>query len=121
MWSNAAEGYIRELKKVAGGEMIKSRSPKHLELEAYIISNATNYLFVLDDEVIDKIMSGETSNIIQFLKFEWYWWFYFRDSVVPFPYDNMVLVRYLGPSINVGSALKSNILKLNVQVVHRST
>ena len=106
--------------------MIKSWSPKwlwydYLELEAYIISNTTNSLLVLDDEVLDKIISVETSNIIQVLKFEWYWLFYFRDSIVPFPYDKMVLVTYLSPSINIGSALTSKILKLDLQVIHRST
>ena len=125
-WQNAAEGGIREVKKGAGRKMIKQRSPKKLwddclELEGYIRSNTAHDIFMLDGEVPETIMSGETSDISQFCEFEWYEWVYFRDAAVSFPEDKLVLGRYLGPSIDIGPALTAKILKQNGQVVHRST
>ena len=46
-------------------------------------------------------------------------WVYFRGSIMPFIGDKLVLGRYLGSSIDVGTALIENILKSNVQVVYR--
>ena len=76
-WQNAAEGAIRELKKGAGRKMIKARSPKRLwddclELEAYIRSNTVHDIFILNWEVPETIMSGETSDISQFCEHAWY-------------------------------------------------
>ena len=76
-WQNAAEGAIRELKKGAGRKMIKRRSPKKLwddclELEGYIRSNTAHDIFMLNGEVPETIMLGETSDISQFCEFEWY-------------------------------------------------
>ena len=76
---------------------------------------------MLNGEVPETIMSGETSDISQFCEFEWYEWVYFRDTVVSFPEDKLVLGRYLGPSIDVGPALTAKILKQNGEIVHRST
>ena len=66
-------------------------------------------------------MSGEISDITTFYKFGWYQWVYFRDTSVPFPGKKLVLGRYCGPSIDVGPALTSNILRKNRQQVHRYT
>ena len=70
------------LKKGAGRKMIKKRSPKKLwddclELEGYIRSNTAHDIFMLNGEVPETIMSGETSDISQFCEFEWYDWVYF--------------------------------------------
>ena len=106
--------------------MLKTKSPKRLwddclELEAYIRSNTAHDIFMLNGEVPETIMSGETSDISQFCELEWYQWVYFRDTQVSFPDDKLVLGRYLGPSIDVGPALTAKILKSNGEVVHRST
>ena len=63
-------------------------------------------------------MSGETSDISQFCELEWYEWVKFRDTAMQFPEDDLVLGRYLGPSIDVGPALTAKILKSNGEVVH---
>ena len=78
-WSNATERDIKELKKEASCKMLWSRAPKHLwdnclELEAYIRSNTAHEIFKLDGEVCKTVMSGETSNISQFCKLEWFEW-----------------------------------------------
>ena len=64
-------------------------------------------------------MSGETSDISQFCEFELYEWIMFRDSVVSFQEDNMVLGRYLVPSIDIGPDMTANILKSNGEVIYR--
>ncbi len=45
----------------------------------------------------------------------------FRDNVPTFPDNKLTLGRYLGPEINIGSALTAKILKSNGQTVCRST
>ena len=74
-WSNAAEREIKELKKGAGGKLLKSRAPKWfwddcLELEVYIRSNTAHKIYRLDWKVPETVMSGETSEISQFFKLE---------------------------------------------------
>eukprot|EP00957_Ditylum_brightwellii_P024389 1840887-Ditylum_brightwellii.AAC.2 len=66
-------------------------------------------------------MSGETLDINQFCSFEFYEWVIFRDKPVQNPDKNPTLGRYLGPSIDIDSALTANILKENDQTVHQST
>ena len=65
-------------------------------------------------------MSGETLDISQLCELEWYEWIIFRELVVSFPEDKMVLGIYLGPIIDVGLAMTAKILKPNVEVVHQS-
>ena len=45
----------------------------------------------------------------------------FRDSELSFPEDNMVLRRYLGPSIYIELTMTVKIMKSNREVVHRLT
>ena len=66
-------------------------------------------------------MSGKISYITTFCKVGWYKWVYFRDTSVNFPGYKLVLGSYYGPSIDVGPALTSNILRNNGQQVHGST
>ncbi len=45
----------------------------------------------------------------------------FRDTILSFPDDTHILGRYLGPPIDVCSALTVKILKWNGQVIFQST
>ncbi len=45
----------------------------------------------------------------------------FWDNLPTFPDDKLILGRYLGPATDVGTALTATILKLNGQIVSRST
>ena len=106
--------------------MSKMKSPKVLwddclEFEAYIRSNRTLDIFDMDGMTPETNMSEETSDITIFCEFRWYQWVYFRDTCVIFHGDKLVLGRYCGTIIDVGSILTANILRKNGQQVHRST
>ena len=106
--------------------MLKARSPKRLwydcvELELYAHYNKAHNIYCLNGDTHEIIMSGETSDISQFFELEWYEWIMFRESEVSFPEYNMVLGRYLGPSIDIGPDMTVKILKSNGEVVHWST
>ena len=125
-WQQAAEGCIRELKRGVSRKMIKTGSPKTLwdhclELEALIRSSTCNDIYETNGETPETIMSGSTADISHISEFAWYDWVMFRDNTPTFPDDKLILGRYLGPAIDVGSALTAKILKSNGQFVCRST
>ncbi|KAI2504427.1 Reverse transcriptase (RNA-dependent DNA polymerase) [Fragilaria crotonensis] len=125
-WSNAAEAAIRELKKGVGRQMVKSGAPKRLwddclEREAYIRSHTAHDIYRLNGQVPETVVSGETADISPFALFKWYEWVLFRDTSVTYPDDSMVLGRDLGPAIDIGPAMTRKVLKMNGQVVYRST
>ena len=67
--------------------MIKSGSPKKLwddclELEVCIRSNTAHDIYMLNGEVLETVMSGETSDISQFCELEWHEWVKFRDAAM---------------------------------------
>jgi hypothetical protein len=64
-------------------------------------------------------MKGGTADISSIAKFGWYEWVMFRNNLPSFPDNKLTLGRYLGPSIDVGSALTAKILKSNGQFVCR--
>ena len=78
-------------------------------------------IYCLNGDTPETIMSGETLDISQFCKLEWYEWIMFRDSAVLFPWGKMVLGRYLGPNIDVEPDMTVEILKSNEEVVYRLT
>ena len=65
-------------------------------------------------------MSGETSDIIQFCKLEWFEWAMIHDETAPFPDDVLKSGCYLGPSLDVGLAMTTKILTENGKMLHRS-
>ena len=84
-WQNAAESAIRELKKAAGRKMVRAGAPKPfwadaIKLEAYVRSNTAHDIFILQGEVPETVMSGETSDISQFCEFAFYDWIMFVIS-----------------------------------------
>jgi len=111
------------LKKAAGRKIVRAGAPKPfwsdaIELEAYVRSNTAHDIYILQGEVPETVMLGETSDISQFCEFALYDWIMFRDQPVAFPDANPVLGRYLGPAIDVGPALTAKILKANGEVVY---
>jgi hypothetical protein len=125
-WSNYTELAIRELKKACARRMVKAKVPKRLwddclELEAYIRSNTYNGHPMLKGETPETVVSGETADISEFAEHGFYDWVKFRDTLIPFPDDKLVLGRYLGPSTDIGPAMTAKILKSNGHIVHRST
>ena len=124
--SNFSETGIKEFKTGVGRKMASSGCPKRLwddciELEQYIQSNTSNDRFQNDGEVPETLMSGQTPDISPFAELGWYEWCKFYDQAASFPPSRMTLGRYLGPAIDVGTAMTAKILKANGQVVHRGT
>ena len=50
----------------------------------------------------------------------WYDWVMYWDSVTEFPEPKEALGRWLGPSIDIGPAMTSKVLKKNGQYIHTS-
>ena len=125
-WSNLSEGAVREVKQGTGRDMVKTGAPKRLwdyclELKALQRSHTASSIFAAKGEVPETIVSGQTADISQLCEFAWYDWVKFRESTAPFPEDQEVLGRYLGPSMDCGPAMTAQILKQNGQVEFRST
>ncbi len=83
-----------------------------IELEALIrsstsntVSSTSNTVYMTNVEVPETIMTSSTANISHICEFGWYDWVMFRDNVPMFPDVKLTLRGYLGPAINVGSAL----------------
>jgi hypothetical protein len=115
-WQNAAEGCIRELKRGVSRKMMKTGSPKVLwdhciELEALIRSNTSNDIYMTSGEVLETIMTGSTADISHICEFAWYDWVMFRDNILTFPDDKLILGCYLGPAIDIGSALTASFMR----------
>ena len=62
-----------------------------------------------------------TADISDICEFEFYEWVMFNDSQATFLDTKFHVGRWLGPAVDVGSALTYKILKSNGQVVPRST
>ena len=65
-------------------------------------------------------MLGGTSDISQLFDHGFYDWVMFQDDPIQYPDKNLVLGRYLGPSIDVGPAMTASIMRGNGEVVHIS-
>ena len=50
-----------------------------------------------------------------------YDWVMFRDELIQYHDGNPVLVRNLGPAIDVGTEMTAKIMKVYGEVVHQST
>ncbi|KAL3786440.1 hypothetical protein HJC23_011021 [Cyclotella cryptica] len=125
-WSNSAEHEIRELKKGAAWKLTRSGAPQWLwcfalEYKSYVRSHTVHGIYRLDGPVPETIVSGETANISPFCEFGFWDWVKFQDQGVAFPGDALVLGKYLGPSIDVGPAMTSRVMKANGEIEDRST
>ena len=124
-WQNAAEGTIREVKKGSTRKMMSKQSPSSLwdhclELESMIRSNTALDIYSLEGQVPETIMSGQTSDISPFVEAGWYDFVYAWDQSA-FPEPKEILVRWLGPAVDVGPALTAKMLKPNGQILYTST
>jgi hypothetical protein len=107
LWMNAAEKFVRELKKGLAQQMLKKHSPKRswehcLESQGgHVTSNrADNHFGLANGETQEAMISaGETANISEFAKSGWHNWINdFRGATVLHPEDNLVLDQCLGPA-----------------------
>ena len=124
-WMNTAETQIRETKRGMSRKMLRTQSPKKLwdhclELETRIRSCTAHDLYKLQGEVPETLMKGSTADISQICAYDWFEWIMYLDNE-SFPEDKLTLGRYLGPAIDVGSAMTAKILKSNGEYICRST
>jgi hypothetical protein len=126
-WQNRAEGEIREVKRLAGRWMVKTKSPKRLwdycvELASIVRSHTAHDNYKLNGQVPETIMMGQTADISFICEFKWYSWLYYHEPTVKFPEERVMLGRYLGPTTpEAGSVMTAQILTSNGEVVRRNT
>ena len=87
---------IKELKKRNSWELLEIRALTFLwddclESEAYIRYNTIHDIYKLETKVPKTVMSGETQDISQFHKLQWFKWGMFHGKTAPFP-DDMLKV-----------------------------
>ncbi len=92
----AAEGCIRKLKRGVSRKMIKTGSPRVLwdhciELKALICSSTSNNVYMTNGKVPETIMTGSTADISHICEFGWYDWVMFRDNLLTFPDNKLIL------------------------------
>ena len=73
-----------------------------MEYESYVCLHTAHEIYQLDGRIPETVVLGETAGISPFCEFGFWDWVKFREDGVTFPNDQMVLGRYLCPSINVG-------------------
>jgi hypothetical protein len=126
-WQNRAEGEIREVKRLAGRWMVRTKSPRRLWNHCVVLASIVRSHTALDigklqGQVPETIMMGQTADISFICDFGWYDWVYFNDSPASFPEPKVCLGRYLGPTDpEVGSVLTAKILKENGEIVRRNS
>ena len=102
-WQQAAEGVIKEIKCASMRKQTKAKSPcllwdHSIELEALIRLHTAHGHEELDGQVPETIMTGQTANILPYIKHEWYEWVKAMNPKLSHPEDKEILGRWLGPA-----------------------
>ena len=102
-WSNKAELYIKLMKEAARKDMKESNCP--LRFWDYCLERRVRIYNLMSHDHIKVRGSnpymetfGEQGDISNLCQFWWYQWCYFRDHKAPFPHNQEVLGRVLGPA-----------------------
>jgi hypothetical protein len=124
-WSNSTKQEIRELKKGDARKLTRSGAPQWmwcfaLEYESYVRSHTAHDIYCLDGHIPETVVSSETADISPFCEFSFWGWVKFRGQGAAFPHNALVLGKYLGPSIDVGPAMTSCIMKANGKLKDQS-
>ena len=107
---NLCEGKIHELKRGLTRKILKRNVPKKLwdhllDLESRIRSATTLPRFDLDNLTPESKMHGMSADISDICEFEFYEWVMFNDSQATLPETKIHVGSWLGPAVDVGSAL----------------
>ena len=122
-WQNDAEDGIRELKKGAGRDMVRTHTPKKLwdhchEWKSKVISHTARGHYKLQSQVPETMLTGQTADISSLAEYGWYDWVKYHD----FDSKEEKLGRWLGPADeSVGSAMTSKILMRNCHIYITAT
>ena len=92
-----------------------------LEYKSYVCSHTAHDIYQLDGRVPKIVILSETAVISPFCEFGFWDWVKFREDGVAFPDNQMILGKYLGPSIDVGPAMTQRVMKANGKYEDRST
>jgi hypothetical protein len=83
--------------------------------------HTTHDIVQLDGRVPETVVLGKTAVISPYCELGFWDRVEFREQGVAFPDDALVLGKYLGPSIDVGLAMTSRVMKADGKMEDRST
>ena len=92
-----------------------------IELETLIQSHTAMDIYELQGKMPETLLSGKTADISPFIEHEWYNFVKWFDHGSSFPEPKEVHGRWLGPSMDIGTAMCSKIIKSNVQIINLSS
>ena len=92
-----------------------------IELESLILSHTALDIYELQGQVPETLLSGQTADIFPFIEHEWYNFVKWFDHGSSFPEPKEVHGRWLGPSMDIGLAMCSKIIKSNGQIINLSS
>jgi hypothetical protein len=112
------EGAVRELEKGVERKMVRSGCPKRfwddcMIREAYVRSYTSLDIYVLEGQVPESNIKGETVEISTIAEYDWYEWVKLRYTAAKFPVSKIQLGRDLGAAIDIVPAMTRKILKQN--------
>ena len=122
-WQNHAERIGGIIKRRVKFLMRRSHTPVRLWDYCWEYASSILALTATDSLKLDSVTPFEkvynyTPDIAEYLLFGWYQWVWYHDPSSP---DEVLLGRWLGPSVATGQPLASYILNANGKVVTRST
>ena len=125
-WMQAAEGCNKHCKQGSSRKMMACGAPKplwdhFLELEALVRSHTSLDIYGLRGQVPETILKGDTADISFICEFKMFQWVMYHDPKQSYPDAKAKIGRYLGPAIDVGSALTHKILLPNGGYVCRTS
>ena len=103
--------------KMLKRDVLKKLWDQCLDLESRIRSATTLPRFELYHQTPEAKMHGMSADISDICEFEFYEWVMFNDSQATFPETKFHEGRWLGPAVDVESALTNKTMKSNGQVV----
>ena len=92
-----------------------------IELQALIRSHTNHSNYELGGEVPETHITLQTADTRNIYNYSWYEWVMFHDKPLTHQYLTVILGRYLGPAIDVGSIITYKIMKTNGKYVCRTT
>ena len=121
-WSNKVELYIKLMKEAVRKDMKESNCPLRfwdycLERRVWIYNLTSRDHIKVHGSNPHTETFGEQGDISNQCQFQWYKWCYFRDHKAPFPHNQEILGRVLGPARWEGNELSQWVLKSNGNVV----
>ena len=121
-WSNKLELYIKLMKEAIRKDMEEANCPLRfwdycLECRVQIYELTSHDQIKVRGSNPHTETFGDQGDISNLCQFQWYNWCYFRDHKAPFPHNQEVLGRVLGPARGEGNELSQWVLKSSGNVV----